>query len=77
MLFLYNANVLRGMSYAKSVDDNIDQSDEKHQDSDDVIQNIRGFLVVLLIDIQSSNDKEQNADYDLKVMITCWVYFNF
>ena len=44
------------MSYTKTINHNINKSDEKDGDSDDVIKNISDSLIRIFIDIHPTND---------------------
>ncbi len=54
------------MSYAESIDDNIDQGDEEDNNRDDIIENVRHLLILLVVDVHAAQDQEQNTDNDLK-----------
>ena len=44
------------MSYTKAINHNVNESDEKDCDCDDIIEDISHSLVSILVDVQSTND---------------------
>ena len=49
-------------------DDN-DESDDEGNHQDDVVQDLRARMAVLVVDVDHGNQKEQEADHNLKVTI--------
>ena len=61
----FYSDILIRMSYTKSINHNIYKSDKKDGDCNDIIKNISDFLIGILIDIQPTNDQEQNTNNNL------------
>ena len=55
--------------HLKDVDDNCDESDNEGNHQDDVVQELRACMAVLVVDVDHGNQKEQEADHNLKVTI--------
>ena len=50
-------------------DDLGDESDDEGNHQDDVVQDLRARMTVLVVDVDHGNQKEQEADHNLKVTI--------
>ena len=50
-------------------DDYGDESDDEGNHQDDVVQDLRARMAVLVVDVDHGNQKEEKTDYNLKVTI--------
>ena len=50
------------MSYSKPTDEGIDNGDDEDDDESDIVDNVRISLVVLLVYVKASQDKEENSN---------------
>ena len=60
------------MSYSKPTDESIDDSDDEDDNEGDVIDDIRIPLMIIFIDIETTENKEENSNnyliYIMKVL---------
>ena len=54
------------MSYSKPTDEGIDNGDDEDDDESDIVDNVSISLVVLLVDVKTAKDKEENSNNNLK-----------
>ena len=49
----------------KATKDGVDESDEKDEAEDDVVQDVGAALALRVVDVHPTNDQEQEAHYHL------------
>ena len=57
------------MSYSKTTDESIDDSDDKDDNEGDVVDDICIPLMIIFIDIETTKNKEENSNNYLKYIM--------